>query len=397
MSVVPAPQPDGFSPKDRPRLQLCLRTMGFFGLVMLMFTSLLVFIAEGLLRGRLTKSGGAHFEYLAFAISRGVDGALDEFRRQLNVTAAAPFLYSANSAAPNTQAQRIALKALKDSNPDFAWIAYVDPDGNVVAATDGVMEGTSVVPRPWFGDLKDIAFSARVEKWQALDNAMEKPDRPEELGRRVFLAVRLPGATVGLGGALVAQLGWDWARAAQNSVLPEEARDVQLGATIYASPSEVIADSGGSGWTRPPGAPDVPLQRAARGVKLEKAAGGGEYLTGYARCAKYPYLNWVVTVRQSTKYAFASVAQLRESAVPWALLLTFLSLCVSGLFAYRITRRMHSVKLAAQRIQSGDVLTSMPIGRDDSEVEEMCDAVNRLIDHLQKAARTAESKPTNSR
>ena len=391
MSVAPLSPPDGFS-GDRPRYRLCVHTAVFFGVVMLLFTAVVVLTAEGFLKAKLQKENGTHFEYLAFAISKRIDSSLDEFRRQLNVTAAVPQWYVANPENSNLQVQRIALKALKESNPDFTWAAFIDPDGNVLTATDGLMEGGSVVPRLWFVDLKDVAFSARVEKWPALDNAMQKPDRADELGRRVFLAVRLPTPGLGFGGALVAQLGWDWARAAQNSVIPEEARDVQLGSTIYASPSEIIGDSGGSGWTRPPGAPDIPLQRAARGAKLEKPAGGGEYLTGFARCAKYPYINWVVTVRQSTRYAFAPVAQLREAAAPWAILFTLASLTVCCVVAYRFTRRIRSVKLAAQRIQSGDPLTSMPIARDDSEIEEMCEAINRLIDHLRKVATRPESK-----
>jgi HAMP domain-containing protein len=391
MSFAPSVRTSSTLPArgGRPRLGLGLQTMLFFGALMLAFSVVVVSTAEALLKQRLAQNCRTDFEYFARAISSGLENTLDGFRRELSLTASAPVRYAGGSIA---DARRTAVNEAIGVNPDFVWVAFINRDGTVAVATDGAMEGESVRPRPWFSDLRDGPFSARLEDWPALAEEIRKAARSDEPGRRVFLGIPLTDATGRFDGALVAQLGWNWARRVQRSVIPDRARDAQLGATIYAGTTEVLVDSGGTGWSSPPDAPDVPADRGAHGAKVENTADGSEYLTGYARPAKYPNLNWLVTVRQSTRHAFAPTVQLRRATVSWALLIIAAGLVVAGYFAYRIARRMRSVKLAAQSIMSGDMLTAMPFARDNTEVEEMCDAVSQLIEQLQKPAREAEAK-----
>jgi HAMP domain-containing protein len=50
------------------------------------------------------------------------------------------------------------------------------------------------------------------------------------------------------------------------------------------------------------------------------------------------------------------------------------------LFAGRISRRLRSVGASAARIQSGDVLATLPSGRNEGELEQMCGALGRMVE-----------------
>ena len=45
---------------------------------------------------------------------------------------------------------REVLNGIKASRPEFAWIGFAAPDGTVLAASGGLIEGVSVADRPWF-------------------------------------------------------------------------------------------------------------------------------------------------------------------------------------------------------------------------------------------------------
>jgi HAMP domain-containing protein len=388
--AAPNSQP-ALTPPDRPRYRLIGQTAAFVGALLVAFSALLVVTARTLLQANIERKEGTYFEYLAVAVRNRIDATLDDYRRQLQTAAAAPRLYVRETGSPVLAACRVAIEQLQNGG-SFTWVAFVDAGGKVVASSDQIMEGESVALRPWFLAVRESPYAVRVEKWGELDAALSLPDYGNELPQRVFLAVRIPNERGDLGGVLVAQTGWSWVRQAQQAVLPDYARDIGLGSTVYAGPTDVIADSGVFGWSAAPNAPELSGRRGMYGVKVENTT-DGDFLTGYARLAKNADLRWLVTVRQSTAGVFSPVARLTATAIPWAFLLSLFGAALAAWFAYQFTRRLRSVKLAARRIQGGDVVATMPIARDGSEIEEMCDSLAQLIEHLRKEAQSKRSGP----
>lgn len=361
---------------------------------MLLFALLQTLLLHGLFRQKLTRSLSQAFELSAVQVANRIEGSLDEFRRTLDFASALPAL---NSEEFSPETARRLLQMLKNETPAFAWIGFLDYTGRVTAATGRILEGESAQLRPWFNDLTERGVAARMEIWPALEEKLQRPERPDELPQRVFLAVRVPGATGAFrDGALVAQLDWHWARQAQRAVIPDSASAVQLGATVYSGPAEIVVDSGGSGWTFPPNAPEIPALRGGHGSQIEDVPGGGQYLTAYALTSKYPNLNWVVAVRQPTELSFAPIRKITAFAIRWTLLIMGIGLPVCWYFADRLTRRLRSVAATARRMQSGDVLTVMPSSRDHSDVEQMCGAINELVEDLRKQRDEAVEKSSAS-
>ena len=365
-----------------PRFSLRAFAALLVGLGALLFAALLGWISSRALQRTLDLQLGGSFETLAAQLSDKLDRALFERTRTLQLTAAlAPMRAYDTSAAD----RRRLLSALLDTTPDFVWVGFANPQGRVVAATRGVPEGSSVDSRPWFQQAQERAYAGGPREPRELPDDLFRDDGGEGPLRVIDLAVPVNDPDGRFAGVLAAQLRWTWTRELQLSVIPDSARRERLGVTLYSSDGDVLLDSGGSGWTQPPDAPTLTDARRYRGHFVEPTLLGTTYLTGFARSRghrDFRGLGWVTAVRQPVEQAFAPVTSLRHSIVGWGLLLTVLATFGAWRLAGRISRRLHSVGLAAERIHSGDVLATLPTGRGEGELERMCHSLWRLVEKL---------------
>ena len=61
----------------------------------------------------------------------------------------------------NRATLRKLLENLQQASPEFEWIGVANPQGRVLAATQGVMEGASVVDQSWFASGSERIASRR--------------------------------------------------------------------------------------------------------------------------------------------------------------------------------------------------------------------------------------------
>lgn len=365
-----------------PRLSLRAAAALYVGLAAAGFTLLLGWLATRSLQGSLDQHLGPGFESLAVQLSDKLDRALYERYRTLQLTAQLAPLRAYDAAVAD---RRRVLAAVQDSTPDFVWIGFANPQGRIVAATGGVLEGTNAESRPWFRGALDQPFAGGLREPRELPAALVRGDDDGAVPRVLDLAVPVADPDGRFAGVLAAQVRWGWSREVQLSVLPDTARRGRVGATVYAGDGDVLLDSGGSGWTQPPDAPAIPDVRRLRGHLVEATTLGTTYLTGYARSRGYKDyrgLGWLTTVRQPVELAFAPVAGLQRTILGWGFALTVLGAAGSWAYAARLARRLHTVGLAAERIRTGDVLATLPSGTGESEMERMCGALWRLVEKL---------------
>lgn len=365
-----------FDPRESLRAAAAL----FFGVMGVLFTLGIAALAGRTLHQSLEKTVGSAFETLAAQMNDKLDRTIFERYRTLQLAAALPALRTYDTQAAD---RRRVLAALQETTPDFVWIGFVDPTGQVAASTQPQMEGSSVETRPWFRGARKQPYAGSVR------DATERA-KSEDGPARVFdLALPVTAADGRFAGVLAAQVAWGWARDVQNSTVADSVRRERIGVTVYSSTGEVLLDSGGSGWTHPPDSPALP-ERKFRGSLIEPTSLGTTYLTGFHRSRgfqEYRGLGWIAAVRQPVDDAFAPVAELKRTIARWGFGFTGVSMVAAWIFAGRISRRLRSVGAAAGRIQSGDVLATMPSGRGDSEVERMCAALQRLIEDLRGRSR----------
>ena len=226
----------------RARATLAVATGGLLLSVALTFTVRLQ------TRQRLENDLAAQFETLAAQVTDKIDRTLYERRRLLQVASS---LDPVRLPALNIADRRRFLDTLQENTPDLAWLGLVDADGNVVAAAQRHLEGTSVSRRNWFQVAKEQPLVSGPREAPELNraNLEESSDGPT---RYVDLAVPVLGANGQSLGVLGAQPGWTWTREIERSVIPEAARKAKIGVTLYSGPTEVLLDSGVSGWTQPP-------------------------------------------------------------------------------------------------------------------------------------------------
>jgi HAMP domain-containing protein len=346
------------------------------------FTALTAESASRSLRRSLEAQAGAGFETLAAQMSDKLDRTLFERYRTLQFASSLATLRSYSATA---EERRRVLASLQSATPDFVWLGVLDAKGMIVACTKGYAEGSSAADRPWFIAARETAYAAGPREVRNLPADVITPDEGDVNPRVFDLAVPLTDPDGRFGGVLAAHLRWGWTREVQLSVVPDLLRRDRIGVTLYSGQGDVLLDSGGSGWNRPPDAPAGNDTRRLRGFFTEGTTLGTTYLTGYARSRghkDFRGLGWITAVRQPTDRAFATAENLRRTILQWGLVFTAAATVVAWLIAGRIARRLRTVERAAGRIASGDVLATLPPPRGDSEIDRMCAALGRLIEEL---------------
>ncbi|GBL45588.1 sensor histidine kinase [Sulfuriferula multivorans] len=158
----------------------------------------------GMARTSLMQQHSRQLVLSADQLGAGLDQALASRLQSVRATAA---MLGTGLGTDTPRAQRAVLDELQSAYPEFTWIGLADAKGRVVAASDGLLEGSSVAERAGFAQ-------GLKESWIG-DVAVDKKRPPlpgGEAQRTVDMTtpVRDPrGRAVGVLGA---QLSLRWAR-----------------------------------------------------------------------------------------------------------------------------------------------------------------------------------------
>jgi hypothetical protein len=344
-------------------------------------TLLLSWITGTLYQRALEPELAARFETLAFQVSDKLDRVVYDRYRTLQLAASLATIR--DPAAPATERRRV-LELMQETSPDFTWVGLTDATGRIVIATRQFLEGTPAETRSWFRGGRESPFVGSLREIPELSREIPASDDGETSTRFLDIAVPVTSATGQFGGVLAAHVRWNWAREVQTSVVPESAAREQIGVTIYGPAREVLLDSGASGWTQPPDAPEVADGRRFRGSTRQKV-GGTTYLTGFSRSRghrEYRGIGWLIAVRQPADRALSGVRALRRGIILWGGAIAVTATVAAWILAGRHARRLRSVRAAAERIQEGDILTVLPHPKDKSELATMCGALDDLVEDL---------------
>ncbi|AFH63680.2 diguanylate cyclase domain-containing protein [Paenibacillus caseinilyticus] len=282
---------------------------------------------------------------------------------------------------PGVQA---ALDQLQTSFPSFSWVGFMNTEGQVLAATDGILVGTNIASRPVFKEGIKGRFIGDVHEAVLLAKLLPNPTG-EPLQ---FVDISLPvkdhrGRTIGV---LAAHMSWEWSREVQRTILePQLHRSENLELfivsrtdhTVLLGPEDMVgkpleidsvnrAQAGGSGW------------------ELAAWPDGRSYLTGYAYgdgYLSYEGLGWTVLVRQPESAAFARVAGLRSDFALAGTLAAMLFAVIGWFLAARITRPINSLTEAADRLRTGEA-AELPENRGFREMYILSRSLRSLVESL---------------
>jgi PAS domain S-box-containing protein len=322
-----------------------------FTLLSIVLTLLLVGVIERKATEEVKAGIGNGLADLALQTSDKLERGMFERYREVDLLARRLTLHAD---LPLAQ-RRATLEQIQSGFGFYSWIGVAGLDGKVQVAAQGLLEGTDVSNRPWFGRALHGEHVGDVHDAVLLAGKLPRQAEP---WRFVDIAFPLPDGGGRAAGVLGVHMSWEWARDVERSVMARTGGGRSAEALIVDSHGDVLL-----------GPADVAGKRlalaslaAARaqpdgGYLVETWADGRAYLVGFARGrghAGYPGLGWTVLVRQDLDDAYAPARRLRDYGLVAGVLLAALFSLAGVVVARRITRPLHALAGAAQRIRAGE-------------------------------------------
>lgn len=277
------------------------------------------------------------------------------------------------------------LNQLKISFPVFTWVGYLDPQGNVIASTDGILKGANIDKRPVYLEGRKGRFIGDVHEAVLLAKLLPNPTG--EPLQFVDISTPIYDQSLELKGVLAAHLSWEWANEVKASILAplvEKKHSYEVfiisknGNTVLLGPKDMIGKtldlqslydaqtSGGNGW------------------RMEIWPDGERYLTGYAYgdgYQNYPGLGWTVIIREPAKVSFAPVEEMKQHILVTGIVSALIFAFFSWLIANLIARPLKLIAETADRLRNGEKV-QIPSHKGIKDVEVLSSSLHNLITNL---------------
>ncbi len=274
---------------------------------------------------------------------------------------------------------RSVLDQLQVSMKHFAWIGFARPDGIVVAASQGMLEGASVAARPWFKDGRDGPAVGDVHEAILLAKLLQaSPSNEPE--RFVDISFPVRDSNGRMLGVLGAHLAFRWAEGLRKTTLTgKPGTEV----SVLTRNGKVLL---GAGIDTTPFAPArvAAMGRAVSGAFVDDP-GGKRMLTGFAVAdgeQDYPGLGWIVVARQDSAVAFASAYTLAATIIGLGAVVLVVCVALAAWLAARISRPLQTLTHAADEIGRNPHVTMLPRLRGSLEVMHLTGALRALLRRL---------------
>jgi diguanylate cyclase (GGDEF)-like protein len=274
------------------------------------------------------------------------------------------------------------LDELQGKFPSIAWIGFTDAHGNVLASSDGILQGASIAQRPVFLEGSKGLFIGDVHEAVLLAKLLPNPTG--EAMKFVDISLPVHDDAGRLVGVLAAHLSWSWADEVREAILKpiEETRQVEFfvigrDRTILLGPRELIGQK-----------LHLPMMQNLSARQSDWAVqqwpDGKDYLTGLTASQgylDYPGLGWMVVARQDLELADAPVQAMHVTILVWSVMLALLFAACGWLLASYVTRPLRTIARAADRLASGEITVIPEIGS-PREIARLSHSIRHLVESL---------------
>ncbi|SMH48687.1 GGDEF domain-containing protein [Azospirillum agricola] len=266
---------------------------------------------------------------------------------------------------------------LKRRDPTIAWMGVTDRQGNVVAASGGLLLGKNIATRPVHVEGMKGLFVGDVHEAVALKGKV--PHLPGETPKFVDVSAALRDAEGTAVGAFAVHYSWEWARATLRELI--SSLPGREGLTLYilsADGTVLIGPDEAVGTV-------LPIDRNKEGWSLARWPDGGSYLTGIARgrgLYDYAGLGWTAVARQPANAVYGETGRLRLTIIVVGAGLAVLFSVLGWLAAGRIARPLVAIADAAERIRRGEQGVAFPNVGGTTEIGRLSASLRDLIDSL---------------
>lgn len=278
-------------------------------------------------------------------------------------------------AAPAAAELRLRLETIAGLNERYAWIGLARPDGRVVTATGGILEGDSVAERPWFRAGIQAPFAGDVHEAVLLQRIIA-PNATEPL-RLIDFAAPVRRSDGSISGVIGSHVTWSAVRDVIRDSLRDTGRDVVLvsrSGEILVGPRELE----GKALSLPS---VLAARQSAPQNSVETWPDGQRYLTTVISPITYsnlPSFGWSLIIRQPADAAAAPARaitrRLAISLVMAALIALLASLVVGGM----VTKPLKLLRDSARALADNKLDRPIPDLRAYQETREIADALTRI-------------------
>lgn len=341
--------------------------------------ALLVFgltLAKGLFVGSqaervLTREIGGSMTELAQSLARQLDSTM--WARANQVAALAQI-----DSLKDPAVAQATIDELKRRDPTIAWTGVTDLQGNVVAASDGLLLGRNMATRPVHAEGMKGLFVGDVHEAVALKGKV--PHLPGETPKFVDVSAPLRDATGAAVGVFAVHYSWGWARTTMRELIePLSGRE---GLTLFILSADGTVLLGPDEFVGKP----LPLpEKAADRWSIGRWPDGVTYLTGIAHgkgLHDYAGLGWTAVARQPADVVYAETGKLRLTIIGSGVVLAALFSALGWIAAGRIARPLVAIADAAERIRHGERGVEIPNVGGSTEIGRLSASLRDLIDSL---------------
>lgn len=171
----------------------------------------LTLLCVGLYVGRLATqqmaaSAGASVHAMALTAADLLGAGLRERELDIVLLSQAPHFTRGDLTHPDLL---LSLQRRRAVRQEFAWMGVVDPQGKVIQAVDGLLQGQSVAQRPWFIAARSGVYAGDLHEALLLEKMLPKPPDGEPL-RFIDFAAPIRNLRGDLVGVVGAHIHWRW-------------------------------------------------------------------------------------------------------------------------------------------------------------------------------------------
>lgn len=343
------------SPSARPRLTT-LVTVSVGATVLLTVLSLLMLV-DHFASNYARQEAGQRLQLQAWQMRDALDQVVRKAGADVQLLSGLAALRQPRSAAE----ARAVLESVQKSFPDYAWIGLARPDGQVYAATQGVLEGADVDDRAWFRNGRQGLAANDVQRAGPLGRQLTAGADP---WRFVDVAGPVADGQDRFAGVLCVRLGWGWARRQVQAMLTAAGPQPATELLVVRADGVVLLGPQGLEHQRIASDSLALAHGGAAGVLRETWADGRSYLTGYARsgdAANPATLRWAVLVRQPEEQALAGARALERQILLLGAGLALAMALAAALVARRLTGPLNALSRTLEaRLAAPDAAPALP-------------------------------------
>lgn len=363
-----------------------LITLGVVITVLITTVSVLLLVDQ-FTRGYARSESETRMKQLAWQMQEALERGIKERQIDLRLLALRPSVRAGRDPA---RIRRV-FNELQASVPHYAWIGLVSPDGTVLAASKGALEGTSVAERTWFQEGRKGEYIA--DFYRAVPPG-QKPSPQSESQRFVDISAPVRDLKGRYLGVVAVHLSWSCAREMAAKLLDPTGNryDVDV----------IIARADGTVMLGPKGMEESKIDTASFHAALSSDNGGSlteawpdgqRYVSGYARIGAKDGMNlqWIVIVRQPETLALEAFRDLEQRVIVVGALSGVLLVIVAFVLARRLVAPINALSAALELRAAGRADVSIPLVNSYREIQLLSSTLVNMVEREERYLREVRS------